>query len=240
MFHIPIVFEDETLLVINKPASVVVNKAESVIGETIQDWAEKKYQISKIKYQKEEEKDFYDRAGIVHRLDKETSGLLIIAKNPQVFFHLQSQFKERKVSKKYIALVHGKVAPEKGEVRASIGRLPWNRERFGILPAGKEATTKYKALAKYLLKKNFYTLLEITPLTGRTHQIRVHLKYLGHPIVGDSFYAGRKVYREDKKICPRLFLHASYLKFYHPKTGNPIELNENLPDDLVQVLAKLK
>ncbi|MBI4991531.1 RluA family pseudouridine synthase [Candidatus Gottesmanbacteria bacterium] len=265
MLDIPIVFEDETLLVINKPAQVVVNKAESVIGETIQDWADEKLKIKNEKLKIDEESDFYKRAGIVHRLDKETSGLLIIAKTPQAFFNLQTQFKDRKISKKYTALVHGDVKPPAGEVRANIGRLPWNRERFGILPAGKEATTKYKVIAYYKFiplssqalrgdlyesvkiaspvardRNDTFSLLEVTPATGRTHQIRVHLKYLGHSIVSDMFYAGRKVYREDKIFCPRLFLHASYLKFKHPVSEKEIEVKSKLPVELKKVLDGLE
>jgi len=204
--NIPIIYEDESLLVVDKPAGIVVNKGESVKGETLQEWAEKNLKIKKLKFKIKEDNDFINRAGIVHRLDKETSGLLIIAKTPASFLQLQSQFKERNVSKKYITLVHGKVLPEKGEIRASVGRLPWNRERFGVLAGGREAITSYKLLKLFNSPKGeALSLLEVTPHTGRTHQIRIHLKYLGHPVVSDSFYAGRKTVKADYEFCPRLF-----------------------------------
>jgi 23S rRNA pseudouridine1911/1915/1917 synthase len=246
--EIPIVYEDECLLVVDKPSGIVINRAESVKEETIQDWAEKKYQISNIpglaaragKYQKEENSDFYKRAGIVHRLDKETSGLLLIAKNPRAFSHLQAQFKERLVEKKYQALVHGIVVPEKGEIKASVGRLAWNRERFGVIAGGREAVTSYIVLSTFKTKFGNFSLLEVTPHTGRTHQIRIHLKYLGFPVVSDSFYAGRKTARGDKLFCPRLFLHAISLKFRHPETGEYLIVESKLPEDLKKVLESLK
>ncbi|MBI3379239.1 RluA family pseudouridine synthase [Candidatus Gottesmanbacteria bacterium] len=238
--QIPIIFEDDSFLVIDKPAGVVVNKAESVKVETIQDWAEKKLKVKSEKLKVTEETDFYSRAGIVHRLDKDTSGLLIIAKNPQAFFTLQQQFKERQIAKKYKTLVHGNVVPGEGEIKASVGRLPWNRERFGVLPGGREAMTFYKSLKSLKSPKGeILTLLEVTPHTGRTHQIRIHLKYLGHPVVSDSFYAGRKTFRWDVKFCPRLFLHAQYLKFSHPVSDKVLEFDSKLPQDLQDVLDTL-
>ena len=178
---LPILFEDEAMLVINKPPGMVVNRAESVKGETVQDWVEKTYRIF-----------IADRAGIVHRIDKETSGILLIAKTPDAFTELQRQFKERIIKKTYLAIVHGKLVPEEGEINAPVGRLPWNRERFGIVPGGKEAVTKYK-IQKYI--KDF-SIVELYPQSGRTHQIRVHVKYINHPIVGDYLYAGRKTARQ--------------------------------------------
>lgn len=257
-----IIFEDETLLVINKPAGLVVNRAETTRGkETVEEWSEKKLKIEnekrKITDQNEKFEDFYERVGIVHRLDKETSGLLLIAKTPEAFAHLQAQFKNRQVKKKYLALVHGQVVPAEGEIKAPVGRLPWRRERFGVIPGGREAVTKYRRLSVFRYQFSDsgssagqsasqrdrrpiteYSLLELSPLTGRTHQIRVHLKYLGCPIVGDSFYAGRKQARQDRQVCPRMFLHASYLAFQHPKTSNWLEFNSALPDDLVDVLKR--
>lgn len=231
-----IVFEDDHLLVIDKPAGMVVNRADTTQNmETVQDWAEPKI-LPIHTNTTNTTNDFYKRAGIVHRLDKETSGLLLIAKNPEVFANLQAQFKNREVKKKYIALVHGKVIPEEGQISAPVGRLPWNRERFGVMPGGREAVTKYKVVAYYPPSAILYSLLEISPETGRTHQIRVHLKYLGFPIVGDSFYAGRKQARDDRKFCPRVFLHAGSLIFTHPVTGKKLELSSDLPEELKKVL----
>jgi 23S rRNA pseudouridine1911/1915/1917 synthase len=235
-----IVFEDSQILVLDKPAGMVVNRAETTAENTVQDWVERKLKIKNKKLKIGENTDFYfyRRDGVVHRLDKETSGLLLVAKTPEAFENLQAQFKERKVKKRYLALVHGKVEPEVGEIRAPVGRLPWNRERFGVFPGGREAETRYKILRYYDIKKLVgFTFLELTPATGRTHQIRVHLKYLGHPIVADEFYAGRKTSREDRKWCPRLFLHASYLGFYHPKTKKWREFSSPMPEDLQKALS---
>lgn len=237
--QIPIVYEDEALLVIDKPAGLIVNRAESVKGETLQDWAEKRLKAQSSKLKTDEEDDFYNRAGIVHRLDKETSGLLLIAKTPQTFYDLQLQFKEREISKKYITLVHGKIVPSAGEIKASVGRLPWNREKFGVIPGGREAVTSYRVMRYYQRDASLYSFLEVFPHTGRTHQIRIHLKYLGHSVVADNFYAGRKTYRQDIQFCPRLFLHASYIKFLHPQSLKNMEVECPLAADLQKVLDQM-
>lgn len=227
-----ILYEDEHLLVIDKPAGWVVNAAQSVKTETVQDWIVRnfKFQISN---------DQLRRSGIVHRIDKETSGVLVIAKTPEVFENLQQQFKERKVEKTYVALVHGGVLPKEGVINAPVGRLPWNRERFGVLAGGRPAETSYRVIANYVLHTTSYTLLELSPKTGRTHQLRVHLKSIGHPIVGDEFYAGRKTAREDRKWCPRLFLHAKSISFAHPVSGEKVNVVSELPEDLQKALAQL-
>lgn len=240
MMDISVVYEDDFLMVISKPAGVVVNRAESVKTETLQDWADKKLGGNYAQFQNNNsDSEFYNRSGIVHRLDKDTSGLLIIAKTPVSFIKLQAQFKERDIDKQYLTLVHGLVVPKIGEIRASVGRLPWNRERFGVLPGGKEASTSYSVISYYELSGNKYSYLSVSPHTGRTHQIRIHLKYINHTVVSDEFYAGRKTCRQDKKICPRLFLHAFKLSFVHPDTNEQISLENPIPDDLSQVLNKL-
>src|SRR5947209_8201310 len=145
-----IVFEDDFFIAINKPSGMIVNKADTTKNEsTVQDWVEELYprQIPSGLTEKTENGDynktyeFYNRSGIVHRLDKETSGILLIAKTAESFAELQNQFKERTVKKKYIALAHGRVVPEDGEIRAPIGRLEWNRKRFGVVSGGREAMT---------------------------------------------------------------------------------------------------
>lgn len=224
-------FEDNDLLVIDKPAGTVVNRAESVKGETVQDWAEEKLKVG--------EEDFYRRAGIVHRLDKETSGILLIAKTPAAFAALQRQFKERLVKKTYLALVHGKLVPPVGEIRAPVGRLPWNRERFGIVPGGKEAVTKYKVISNRRVQSEELTLVELYPETGRTHQIRVHLKYINHPIVGDYLYAGRKVSRADRTWAPRVMLHASKITFRHPTSDVLTSVEAPLPRDMRAIISRV-
>lgn len=221
-----IIFEDDSLLVIDKPAGVVVNRAESQKGETLEDWAAQKGIA-------------VERSGIVHRLDKDTSGILVIGKTPEAFENLKDQFKSREVVKKYLALVHGKVIPAEGTINAPIERNPFNRRHFGVFPGGREATTDYKVYNNYNDYKN-YTLLELTPHTGRTHQIRVHLKYINHPIVSDPIYGGRKNYQADLKFCPRLFLHATYLRIKHPQTGETLEFNSSLPSDLQAVVDSLQ
>ncbi|MFZ5845251.1 MAG: RluA family pseudouridine synthase [Patescibacteria group bacterium] len=224
-------FEDNDLLVIDKPAGTVVNRAESVKGETVQDWAEEKLKVG--------EEDFYRRAGIVHRLDKETSGILLLAKTPAAFAALQRQFKERLVKKTYLALVHGKLVPPVGEIRAPVGRLPWNRERFGIVPGGKEAVTKYKVISNRRVQSEELTLVELYPETGRTHQIRVHLKYINHPIVGDYLYAGRKVSRADRTWAPRVMLHASKITFRHPTSDVLTSVEAPLPRDMRAIISRV-
>lgn len=242
----PILFEDDDFMVIDKPSGVVVNRAESVKGETVQDWAEKK--LGKLDKFDQLDQDFIGRAGIVHRIDKETSGILLIAKNPQAFRELQRQFKERIVKKTYLAWVHGKLVPEEGEIRVPIGRLPWNRERFGIVPGGKEAVTRYKVVSRQLsvnsktedreLRTESFSLVELYPETGRTHQIRVHLKYINHPIVGDFLYAGRMRSREDRMISPRVMLHAWKISFFHPRTGTLLAFVAPIPDDMNSIINK--
>ncbi len=235
--NIPILFEDGDLFVINKPAGLVVNRAESVKGETVQDWAEKELRTKDVEL-RIEDKDFRDRAGIVHRIDKETSGILLIAKNPKAFAELQRQFKERLVKKTYLALVHGKLVPPEGEIRAPVGRLPWNRERFGIVPGGKEAVTKYKVIRIIPSEaEGFFSLVELYPETGRTHQIRVHLKYINHPIVGDYLYAGRKTARADRTWAPRVMLHAWKISFSHPTHARVLEFTSPIPADMQMIIG---
>lgn len=234
-----ILLEDSSVLVVDKPSGLVVNRAESVKEPTLQDWLSKQYTVNSTQL----ETDFGKRSGIVHRIDKETSGILLVAKTPDAFAELQRQFKEREVEKTYLALVHGKVEPGSGVIKAPVGRLPWNRERFGVLPGGREAETKYKVLSvKYLVRKNhkdFFSLVEFYPKTGRTHQIRIHAKYLHHALVGDTFYAGRKTSRADRLWCPRLFLHAAKISFTHPVTRERVTVESPLPSDLQKSLKSL-
>jgi len=239
-----IIYEDRELMVIDKPPGWVVNNAESVKGETIQEWLAANFQFPPKQSGSEQAfSDFWLRKGIVHRLDKETSGVLLAAKTEKAFRDLQRQFKERKVEKTYLALVHGKVEPGEGEIKIFVGRLPWNRERFGVIPGGRESLTLYKAIKQYYnktIKNEFYALVEFYPRTGRTHQIRIHAKYLGHPIVSDKFYAGRKTARNDRKWCPRLFLHASGIRFKHPTSGKAISISSKFPPDLKKCLRLLE
>lgn len=232
---------------------MVVNRAESVVGETVQDWVEKNVKIhpqrdtvlSKSEFASARigfdigRLGFYQRNGIVHRIDKETSGVLLVAKTPEAFAELQRQFKGREVKKTYLALVHGRMELASGVINAPVGRLPWNRERFGVLPGGRGAVTSYKAIKLLSYEADDYSLVEFYPKTGRTHQIRVHAKYLHHPLVGDSFYAGRKTARRDRQWCPRLFLHAAKISFTHPVTRERVVVESSLPSDLAGALNTL-
>lgn len=218
------IFEDEDILIVEKSAGLTVNRSETTKEETLQDIIDKDFKIK------------VERSGIVHRIDKETSGLLIIAKTSESFTNLQKQFKERKVKKTYIALVHGELKGE-GEIKVPIGRLPWARRRFGVLSGGREAVTKYRVIKSILLNKEILTLLELYPETGRTHQIRVHLKYLNHPIFSDELYAGRKTARSDRKILPRIFLHAAKILFAHPKNEEKVAFESKLPQELENLIS---
>lgn len=235
---IPIIFEGKDFLVINKPSGIVVNRAETAKEKTIQDWVEERLILeNRCRDNQPAVKEFLSRSGIVHRLDKETSGLLVIAKNPAAFEKLKSEFQNRITVKKYLTLVHGEVVPHEGEVNVPIDRNPFNRRHFGVFPGGREARTTYHTLANFRFKGDkgrCFTYLEVCPTTGRTHQIRVHMKYLNYPIVSDAIYGGRKNYREDIKWCPRLFLHATYLKINNQEFFCP------LPEDLKTALSCLQ
>src|SRR3990167_8905433 len=237
-----IIYQDESIAVVDKPAGMIVNRADTAKNQvTLQEWAEKKFKISNTLSPSD---NFINRAGIVHRLDKETSGILIIAKNEESFVNLQKQFKEGRVKKTYFAVCHGEIKPSEGEINIPIGRLPWNRMRFGVLPQGKEAKSKYKVLSiKYKVWDKVsepLSLVEVYPETGRTHQIRVHMQYIGHPIFADELYAGRKTSKRDREILPRHFLHAAKISFLHPKTGKRIEFESPFPKELSEFLTKLQ
>lgn len=234
---IPVIYEDDSLLVINKPAGVVVNRADSVKDETIQDWAAERLHLQAGLTPGD---DFVSRAGIAHRIDRETTGILLIAKNPESFMELQRQFKEREVKKTYCAIVHGNLVPADGQVDAPIGRLPWNRQHFGVLPGGKDALTVYHTVRTFSVAGEEISLVELYPHTGRTHQIRVHMKYINHPLLGDYLYAGRKTSRDDRLWAERVMLHAYKITFFHPVTKKPLELEAPMPDDMNRVLSMEK
>lgn len=248
---LPILYEDDALFLINKPSGITVNRSETTVGqETVQDFVEAYLQkelshpISTTEGTEDEElsSDFYLRSGIVHRLDKETSGILMVAKNEQVFLALQLEFKERRVHKTYRALAHGKITPMIGEVNVPVGRLPWNRRQFGVVAGGRDSLTKYSVISYFRTndkRKELVTFVELNPLTGRTHQIRVHLQYLGYPIFSDFLYAGRKTQREDRKLLGRVFLHAAGISFVHPVKNKRVEFEAPLPEELKHVMDHL-
>lgn len=213
-----VVFEDKDILVINKPAGLVVHPSSDHPDHTL---------VNALLYR---EKDFFKldetlRPGIVHRLDKDTSGLLVIAKNQEALEFLKSQFKKGQVHKKYVSLVHGKTQKEFGEIDKAISRHPINRMKFAEDEKGRKSKTSYQVLKHF----DKFTLLELSPKTGRTHQLRVHLSNIGHPIVGDKLYGG-------KMLLPRQFLHAAYLSFIHPQTKLRVKFEADLPPDLKKFL----
>lgn len=231
MNTIKIIYEDNNLIVLDKPAGITVNKSDTTKDEkTVQDFVA---EMNPLNETEDKNSDFFLRNGIVHRIDKETSGILLVAKNKEAFASLQLQFKERRVHKTYIALSHGKVVSDSGEIVVPVGRLPWNRKRFGVLAGGKDAITSYKVIERF---EKPFTLLELNPKTGRTHQIRVHLKYFNHPIFGDYLYAGRKTSRDDRKILERVFLHAHKISFENPQSGEVMSFESPLPFELEQTL----
>lgn len=245
--QLTVLHEDNTILVLNKPAGLVVNRAESQKADTLEAWLEQEKGIRAT------------RAGIVHRLDKDTSGIIVVAKDEAALTALQQQFQARTVKKQYVALVHGALAGQEGTIAQPLSRNPYNRTKFAVIESGRAAETKwvladrYRLLLRTLdisLNKNQlryfsqqaqdYTLINVFPKTGRTHQIRVHLLSLRHPIVSDTVYTSRKLLRFDVLWCPRLFLHASSLQFGHPKTGDRLVFTVPLPSDLQQALKKLE
>ncbi|HEU5343405.1 MAG TPA: RluA family pseudouridine synthase [Ktedonobacterales bacterium] len=222
-----IVFEDEHLLVVDKPAGLVTHPAPGHASGTLVN--------ALLAHTPElEEGDNPQRPGIVHRLDKDTSGLLVIAKDAATHAALADQMRERAMVKRYLALVEGRMEPPSGVIEAPIGRDPRNRLRMALVSAahgGREARTRFHTL-RYLPGR---TLLEVQLETGRTHQIRVHLAALHHPVAGDLTYG-----RPQPPMPPRQFLHAAHLEFRHPATGQWMVFDAPLPDDLASFLARLE
>jgi 23S rRNA pseudouridine1911/1915/1917 synthase len=245
-----IVFEDEWLVVVDKPAGMVTNNAQTAGGLTVQSWFESKILNSKSEVPnktlelRNSNLEFYEKGGVVHRLDKDTSGLVVLAKTPAAYANLKEQFLTRKTKKTYLALVHGKIEPGAGIISLPIARHPkaWGKFAVGNDPA-KTAITEWQRIKIYDLrfmnKTEKLSFLELRPLTGRTHQLRVHLHHLGHPVVADPMYLGSRLLASDVAWCPRLFLHAAGLEFRHPAGGEKREFKSELPADLAQVMEKL-
>ena len=218
-----ILYEDDDLLVINKAAGMVVHPAAGHQDDTLVNALLARYP------QLREQKDDV-RPGIVHRLDKDTSGLLIIAKNIQTQAALIEMLKQHSIVKRYLALVEGNVTLDHGSVDAPIGRDSRNRQQMTITATGRESRTHFRVLERFAR----HTLLLLELETGRTHQIRVHLKAIGHPVVGDTVYGS--THSHHKPALQRQFLHAYQLKFQHPTTGVMLEVEAPLPADLQSVL----
>ncbi|MGA2296568.1 MAG: RluA family pseudouridine synthase [FCB group bacterium] len=262
-----IVYEDAYLLVVNKPAGMCShpgfgNRHGTLVNAVL-------YYLGvrdsiRIEIEEDEEADDDERQsidegiifasdairpGLVHRLDKDTSGLIVISKNPVIHAKLAKQFFERTVEKYYYALVWGEVKNNSGIITGDIGRSNRDRKLFAVVnKGGKPATTEYNVLERY----DYLTLLKIKLLTGRTHQIRVHLSYIKHPVFGDKFYKGdsvvyggnnldfKKIAENYLKITNHQLLHAKSLAFTHPETGEKLFFESELPDDFIKIISTLK
>ena len=240
-----IAYEDDDLMLVNKPAGMVVHPGSGNYSGTL---------LNGVAYYLKQKnpsisEDTLPRFGLVHRIDKNTSGLLVLAKTDVAMRHLAKQFFDHTISRKYVALVWGDVQNDKGTIRAHVGRNQRFRKLFEAYPDGdygKEAVTHYSVIERF----GYVTLIECVLETGRTHQIRVHMKYLGHPLFNDDFYGGDKIvkgtiYTKYKQfvdncfaICPRHALHAKTLGLKHPVTNEELFFDTNLPEDMQQVIEK--
>ncbi len=219
-----IVYEDTDILVVDKPAGMVVHPAHghhtgTLVNALLAHCPDLAGVGGAI------------RPGIVHRLDKDTSGLMVVAKNDAAQHALQEQFKQRHVHKSYLALTEGILPTAHGVIDAPIGRDPSHRQRMAVQTRGREARTEYRVLEYFPA----HSLVSAEPITGRTHQIRIHLAYIGHPVVGDRVYG----FRKQRLPLERQFLHAARLAFELPSTGKPVEFSSALPPDLTALLEYL-
>ena len=238
-----IVYEDDDLLVVNKPAGMVVHPGHGNYSGTL---------INALIYHFENlPKNSSTRPGLVHRLDKDTSGLLVIAKNDESMFHLSNQFAEKKSKREYIAMVWGNVKDDRGRINNYIGRNPKNRLQNIVLDDDKIENRK-RAITNYevLSRMNYVSLLKCTLETGRTHQIRVHMKHIGHTLFNDERYGGNSILKGTTftkykqfvencfKLLPRQALHAKTLGFKHPKNGKFMQFNSELPANFKNCIEK--
>ena len=219
-----IVYEDEDVIVVNKPSGMVVHPAAGHTHGTL---------VNALLYHCNSLSNIGGdvRAGIVHRIDKDTSGLLVACKNNMAHKSLSEQLKEKTTTRKYIAIVTGSISHNLGKINAPIGRDPDNRQKMAVVENGKSAVTHFRVLDRF---KN-YTLLELELETGRTHQIRVHMAYIGHPVLNDPLYGTKK------QTTPfGQYLHAKTLGFKHPRTGEYMEFDSELPQEFVEKIEELK
>ena len=234
---LPVVYQDEHIAVIDKPAGLAVHPGpghsdHTLVNALLAICPDIQGVGGEI------------RPGIVHRLDKDTSGLMVVAKTHQAHQDISDQIKARRVDKGYLALAVGRVEPDVGIIDEPIARDPYNRKRMAVVPDGRDARTRYRVL-EYIVPsgrvrmpsgsaRSGDSLLEVDLETGRTHQIRVHLSFMGHPLMGDG------VYGRSSPLLDRQFLHANRLGFRHPVTGEPVEFRSGLPPELLAVLERLR
>ncbi len=226
--RLDIVYEDKDIIVVNKPRGMVTHPAPGNYGGTL---------VNALLFHCAHLANLGAplRPGIVHRLDKDTSGLIVAAKSDAAYRSLVKQLKDRTVEKTYVALVHGVIKQDEGVIEAPIGRHPVNRQKMSVVESSSRgsrvALTTYKVLQRF----EKYTLVEVKIKTGRTHQIRVHFSHLGHPLVGDPTYGGQK----DEFGVKGQLLHAGKLAFIHPATGKRVEFEADLPTEFSRVLQRI-
>ncbi|MGG5369047.1 RluA family pseudouridine synthase [Enterococcus sp. AZ196] len=222
--ELDIVYEDEDVVVVNKPQGMVVHPSAGHPKGTL---------VNGLLHQIKNLSTINDvvRPGIVHRIDKDTSGLLMVAKNDRAHEALAKQLKDKTSLRKYVALVHGEIPHEKGRIEAPIGRSKVNRKMQAVIESGKEAVTHFEVLQRF----EDYTLIELQLETGRTHQIRVHMQYIGYPVAGDPLYGPKKTLKGNGQ-----FLHAKLLGFEHPTTGEMMVFEAPLPEIFKKTLQQLK
>ena len=237
-----VVFEDDDVVVINKPSNMVVHPSYGHYSGTL-------VHALLFKYKDIQNTGDSQRPGLVHRLDKNTTGLMVVARNSNSLTHLSAQFADRTINRKYYALVWGDVKDEEGTIIANIGRNKKNRKlmtTFLNSDEGKHAITHYKVIERF----RYITLIECKLETGRTHQIRVHMKHIGHPLFNDNEYGGDKILRGTTfskykqfvlncfKILPRQALHATELRFIHPNNNQIVSFNSSLPEDMQNIIMR--
>jgi 23S rRNA pseudouridine1911/1915/1917 synthase len=232
--RLDIVYEDNDVIVVNKPRGMVTHPAPGNYNSTL---------VNALLHHCDHLASLGAplRPGIVHRLDKDTSGLIVAAKTDAAYHSLIKQFKDRTVEKTYLALVHGIIKDDEGSIEAPIGRHPVNRKKMAVIESKREEVKSKKSRAaftsfKVLQRFKKYTLVEVKIKTGRTHQIRVHMSYLGYPLVGDPAYGGQK----DEFGAKGQLLHAAKLKFVHPITGKVMEFEADLPKAMRDVIDRIK
>lgn len=234
-----IIYEDKDLIIVNKAAGMVVHPAYGNFEGTL---------LNAMKFYLEKN-DPKAEPLMVHRIDKDTSGLMIMAKNEPAQTHLSGQFYKHETQRKYIALVWGDLKNDEGTIQGNIGRSPKNRKVMTVFPegeSGKHAVTHYKVIERF----GYVTAIECRLETGRTHQIRAHMKYIGHPLFNDATYGGDQIKKGTTfskykqfienafKLCPRQALHAKTIGFNHPVSGKIMEFDSQLPNDIEQVMSK--
>ena len=225
---ISLVYQDDQLVVIDKPAGLSVHPGPGHPDGTL---------VNALLARCPDIRGIGGaiRPGIVHRLDKDTSGLMVVAKTDLAHQSLSQQIKDRQVTKGYLAVATGVLTPSQGTIEAPIGRDPRNRKRMAVVMGGRAARTHYRVMESYLIESHEgCQLMELYLESGRTHQIRVHLAYLGHPLLGDQLYGRGSL------LVQRHFLHAHHLGFVHPRSGEPVEFRCGLPEDLQQAVQILE